>query len=74
MRHGSWKLIVNGPDGPELGLYNLDDDPGETVNLADDEPERFEAMSAALDEWRREVEQGATVQPAPLFSPGAVGP
>ena len=74
LRQGPWKLIVNGPDGPEIGLYNLDDDPAETANLADDERERVEAMSAELDEWRREVEQGATVQPAPLFSPGAVGP
>ena len=74
MRRGPWKLVVNGPDGPEIGLYNLDDDLGETTNLADDEPERAAAMSAALGSWRLAVEEGATVQPAPLFSPGAVGP
>ncbi len=74
MRQGPWKLLVNGPDGPEIGLYNLDDDPGENVNLAVEEPERVAAMGAALDEWRHAVEQDATVQPAPVFSPGAVGP
>ena len=74
MRHGPWKLIVNGPDGPDLALYNLDEDPGETTNLAADEPERVAAMGDALDNWRFEVEEGATVQPAPLFAPEAVGP
>lgn len=74
MREGPWKLIVNGPDGPEVGLYNLDDDPGETTNLAAARPERVAAMGEALDNWRYAVEEGATVQPAPLFSPGAVGP
>ncbi len=74
MRHGPWKLIVNGPDGPEVALYDLDEDPGETTNLAADEPERVAAMGDALDNWRFEVEEGATVQPAPLFAPGAVGP
>ena len=75
MRHGPWKLIVNGPDGPEVvALYDLDEDPGETTNLAADEPERVAAMGAALDNWRFEVEEDATVQPAPLFAPGAMGP
>ena len=74
MRHGPWKLIVNGPDGPEVALYDLDEDPGETTNLAADEPERVAAMGDALDNWRFDVEEGATVQPAPLFAPGAVGP
>ena len=74
MRQGPWKLIVNGPDGPEIGLYNLDDDPGETTNLAADEPDRVAAMGEALEDWRLEVEEGATVQPAPPFLPGAVGP
>ena len=31
-------------------------------------------MGEALEDWRLEVEEGATVQPAPLFFPGAVGP
>ena len=74
VRHGPWKLIVNGPDGPEVALYNLDDDLREATDLAADEPERVAAMGDALETWRLEVEAGATVQPAPLFSPGAVGP
>ena len=74
MRQGPWKLTVNGPDGPEVGLYNLDDDLGETSDLAAAEPERVAAMREALDDWRLEVEEGATVQPAPLFAPGAAGP
>ena len=74
VREGPWKLIVNGPDGPEVGLYNLDDDLAETTNLAPDQPDRVAEMRAALDDWRDAVEEGATVQPAPLFLPGTVGP
>ena len=74
MRHGPWKLIVNGPDGPEVALYNLDDDLRETTDLGPDDPDRVAAMGDALETWRLAVEAGATVQPAPLFSPGAVGP
>ena len=74
MRRGAWKLIVNGPGGPEVALYNLDEDLGETANLVASEPERTAAMRTALDAWRADVETGATAQPAPDFSPGEASP
>ena len=74
MRRGAWKLIVNGPGGPDVALYNLDEDLGETTNLVASEPDRAAAMRTALDAWRADVQAGATAQPAPAFSPGEAAP
>jgi hypothetical protein len=65
LRQGQWKLIEPGP-GPkinkqtniELGndtsaqLYNLESDPGETRNLAAQQPERVQKMTAMLNDIR----------------------
>jgi uncharacterized sulfatase len=49
-----WKLIVphaaNEPDAV-VELYQISTDEHEKTNLADKEPERVKAMSAALDAW-----------------------
>jgi arylsulfatase A-like enzyme len=56
LRQGDWKYI--GPAEPawpvgrpliEASLFNLKDDPGETVNLIDDHPERADEMAKKLD-------------------------
>ncbi|HVR28382.1 MAG TPA: sulfatase [Thermoanaerobaculia bacterium] len=52
-----WKLIVN-RDRPEVELYDLERDPGESENLAAARPEVTERLAAALEERRL----GATVQ------------
>ncbi|MBD3335962.1 MAG: tetratricopeptide repeat protein, partial [Candidatus Eisenbacteria bacterium] len=44
LREGPWKLILS----PNPELYHLGDDPGETRNLYDREPERAEAMHRKL--------------------------
>lgn len=51
-----WKLLwhFEHPDEPEL--YHLEDDPGESENLADREPERTARMRDALRAWQRSVE------------------
>jgi arylsulfatase A len=54
MRDKNWKFIVS-PKGYEL--YDLNQDPGETNNLAEKFPERTKAMWAACQEWRRDVHQ-----------------
>jgi arylsulfatase A-like enzyme len=57
---GKWKMIqphnpVASFHGNDIGsepapqLYNLDEDPGETVNMADRYPDRVKAMLAQLD-------------------------
>jgi uncharacterized sulfatase len=39
------------PQGGAAQLYDLEKDPNETVNLAADQPEKVEALSALLDQW-----------------------
>ena len=40
---------------PEIGLYHLDDDPDEAINLAATHPDILRDMQAALDRWREDV-------------------
>jgi len=55
VRLGDWKLI-QWYDGRPLELYNLVDDIGEANNLAEQEPERTQAMGDLLDDWRESVD------------------
>ena len=50
MRDGPWKLLMNA-DGSELRLYNVVADPGETEDLAEQDPERTTRMRNDLMEW-----------------------
>jgi len=69
-KHGwrtpEWKLIrALEPDfhfKPEIELYNLIEDPGESRNLAPDEPEVVEFLQNRMSAWiaRREKETGRT--------------
>lgn len=55
VRQGAWKLLVLANDTVEL--YNLKTDPGETQNLADEEPERLQTLlSRAKEETLRRPE------------------
>jgi len=49
VRHGEWRLVRN--FGNPLELYYLSDDPGESNNLAEAEPERTARMAALLQDW-----------------------
>lgn len=54
-RRGRWKLVnLNGPfRESDLELFDVEADPGETMNLAAQEPEVYDAM---LELWRTRVE------------------
>ena len=67
IRQGPWKLIlgrgsggftepqslVPAPGEPEGQLYNLDDDPGETVNVYDAYPDVVAELGALLEEYQQ---------------------
>ncbi len=63
MRDGKWKLFLQEATDKEPaleGLFNLEHDPGEKVNLAPAERERVASMKAKLVSWEHEVTQGVT--------------
>jgi len=65
IRKGKWKLTnLNPPfDEVEFELFNLEVDPGETTNLANSEPDKFQEM---LKLWRVERKALGIVLPEDL--------
>jgi arylsulfatase A-like enzyme len=53
--YGDWKLIQFFEED-RFELYNLKDDPSEKMNLADQEPDRLQEMSADLKDWQVQIE------------------
>lgn len=97
VRSGEWKLVlprVKSPAGlgwwgrmieavPEIQLYNLDDDPGETSNVASGHPEVVAALMKRIERARQELgdidktgsgarffEEGPRTLQNPLRKPG----
>lgn len=77
VRIGDWKFIRPGKgrkfnrnvrielgNDPTPQLYNLRDDPGETVNLAGQMPDRTAAMAAQLEAWVAAGQTRSPVDPA----------
>jgi arylsulfatase A-like enzyme len=62
LRRGDWKLVLNRPTA-KLELFNLQDDPLETRDLASTEKKTFDELAAAL---RAQMQRGEAVpwQPA----------
>jgi arylsulfatase A-like enzyme len=53
IRLGEWKLVSKHPDGWEL--YNMTSDRTEMNNLAEQQPEKVQEMSALWDAWAKRV-------------------
>ncbi len=51
---GDWKLFEFFEDG-RLELYDLGNDPGESRNLAREQPDRARKMHVRLRAWREEI-------------------
>lgn len=62
VRRGPWKLVLDGqlvehaPPEDNVHLSNLDDDPGERVNLAARQPALTADLKAAALQWRAGIE------------------
>ncbi len=54
IRDGDWKLVEAYNTG-RLELFNLARDPGESTNLADQEPAKLHELAAKLADWRSSV-------------------
>lgn len=55
-RLGPWKLCVT---GKETQLYHLEKDPGETTNLANEEPAKVHELASQWSAWNESVNQSA---------------
>jgi len=67
-REGSWKLIL-GPELEEAELYDLDVDPGETVNLRQERPKIFQRLARglqAVETRSRKLGQAQAGQTSPV--------
>lgn len=69
MRMGDYKLIEQFESRGTYQLYNLRDDPSETVNLAEREPGRVEELAALLSRWRDTEVQGYVNPINPNWNP-----
>jgi arylsulfatase A-like enzyme len=55
IRQGDWKLIEFFEEG-QRELYNLANDPGETKNLLQAQPDKAQELTGALHAWQKEVD------------------
>lgn len=67
MRIGNWKIIfIPPPFGPgQWQLYNIHEDPGEVFDLRDKEPQKYNELCAAWDQY---LEANGVVWGAPMPS------
>jgi arylsulfatase A-like enzyme len=66
LRQGDWKLIWQATLPSKVELFNLAQDPGEQVNLADDNPQ-------IVAELKQQIEAQARESVPPLILSGAIG-
>jgi arylsulfatase A-like enzyme len=55
IRVGNWKLHIRHDGVPVQELYNLADDPGESINLYDSHPEQVAQLSEKASECRMDL-------------------
>ncbi|MEZ6016736.1 MAG: sulfatase-like hydrolase/transferase [Planctomycetota bacterium] len=77
VRMGDWKLIEyfepTASGAPRVELYDLAHDVREARDLAEAEPERRDALLAALRAWRAAVQAPVPTRPEPAYSERARG-
>lgn len=78
MRAGKWKMVVQHPkaspgtfENERFELYNLAEDPGEKMDLSDEQPKRVRNMARQLKDWYADTQRTATKQPGGWLPSGA---
>ena len=66
IRRGPWKLLQFFESG-DLELYNLDQDIGESKNLAESNPEQAKKFLSDLQNWQSSIGAPSKFQPNPKF-------
>jgi len=67
IRKGEWKLIESLEDG-SVELYNLINDPGETMNVSLENPQLADKLKEQLELWRKEADVQMP-EPNPDYNP-----
>ena len=65
IREGNWKLIIEGNDSPQL--YDLHTDPGETRNLATQNPDLTTRLQQNLQTWKAAMKPQHIPDTHPLY-------
>jgi arylsulfatase A-like enzyme len=68
IRKGKWKLHDYFEDNKIL-LYDLECDPGERKNVADEYPEVVEELYVLLNDWREKSNAPVNLEPNPAYDP-----
>jgi arylsulfatase A-like enzyme len=71
LRLGNWKLHHYFEDN-ELELYDLNNDPGERINLAKANPKKTQGLFLVLDKWRNEIKAPIPQELNPEYQDGFV--
>jgi len=60
--------LIHYPEYGESELFNLDNDPSESINLAEDLPEKRKELNQLLDNWLISI-KAPTLTLNPTYSP-----
>lgn len=72
VRAGRWKLIEYFEDW-SVELFDLENDIGETSNVADLHPDIRDRLRSILRQWRKDVGARVPTTPNPLYDPARAG-
>ncbi|MDG1173804.1 MAG: hypothetical protein P8M67_05840, partial [Opitutales bacterium] len=73
LRKGKWKLHEYFEDGALL-LFDLENDPGETKNLAQEKPRKLKVLKNDMYAWREQTQSPVPTRRNPKYIPETIKP